>query len=180
MRRAPQQCAALTKATKRCSITVDSKLLTESGKLAAGPLVRGGRYCFFFPHAGVQWSTRAGPARREGLLPRLRGHRLSGTQISPSTHNVAGCPPSFHFRGLDVLSHAIVEIGLLDEITSAVFSAVVRPTVLPSEDERPAVHGISAQELTDGPVFGETFRQLVLGGERRGSANGGLSKITKV
>ena len=47
MRRAPQQCAALTKAKKRCSITVDSKLLTESGKLAAGPLVRGGRYCLF-------------------------------------------------------------------------------------------------------------------------------------
>ena len=72
----------------------------------------------------------------------------------------------FHCRGLDVLSHAIVEIGVLDEITSAVFSTVVRPPVLPGEDEEPAVHGISAQELTDGPVFGEAFRRLV--GERTG------------
>ena len=77
-------------------------------------------------------------------------------------------PPSFRCRGLDVLSHAIVEIGVLDEITSAVFSTVVRPPVLPSEDEGPAVHGISAQELTDGPVFGEAFRRLVPRGEKTG------------
>ena len=46
-RRAPRQCHGVTKQNKRCSITVDSKLVTDRGKLAAEPLQRGGRYCLF-------------------------------------------------------------------------------------------------------------------------------------
>ena len=45
--RAPRQCHGVTKNNKRCSITVDSKLVTDRGKLAAEPLRRGGRYCLF-------------------------------------------------------------------------------------------------------------------------------------
>ena len=45
--RAPRQCHGVTKQNKRCSITVDSKLVTDRGKLAAEPLQRGGRYCIF-------------------------------------------------------------------------------------------------------------------------------------
>ena len=45
--RAPRQCHGVTKQNKRCSITVDSKLVTDRGKLAAEPLRRGGRYCPF-------------------------------------------------------------------------------------------------------------------------------------
>ena len=49
--RTPLQCAGVTKANRRCSITADSKATTESGRLACEPLRRGGRFCLF--HAQI-------------------------------------------------------------------------------------------------------------------------------
>ena len=134
MRRAPKQCAALTKAKKRCSITTESKLATDSGKLAAEPLRRGGLHCLF--HAQIFNSM---PAR---VPPHAKVFYLD-----------------FETTGLDVISDSIVEIGLLDETGSAVFSTVVRPPVLPSGE--PTVHGIAPEELADGPTFAVAFTRLV-------------------
>ena len=134
MRRAPKQCATFTKAKKRCSITTESKLATDAGKLAAEPLRRGGRHCLF--HAQI-FNTI--PAR---VPPDAKVFYLD-----------------FETTGLDVLSESIVEIGLLDEMGSAVFSTVVRPPVLPSGE--PTVHGIAPEELADGPSFAEAFQRLL-------------------
>ena len=55
--RTPLQCAGITKAGRRCSITADSKAIAESGRLACDPLLRGGRFCRF--HADIFNSSPA-------------------------------------------------------------------------------------------------------------------------
>ena len=65
----------------------------------------------------------------------------------------------FETSGLDVLTESIVEIGLLDESSNAVFSTVVRPPALPGDE--PTVHGISSEELAEGPTFAEAFERLL-------------------
>ena len=134
MRRAPKQCASFTKANKRCSITTESKLATDSGKLAAEPLRRGGLYCLFRTHI-----FNSEPAR------------------VPANAKVFYL--DFETSGLDVLTESIVEIGLLDESSNAVFSTVVRPPALPGGE--PTVHGISSEELAEGPTFAEAFERLL-------------------
>ena len=119
---------------KRCTITTKNKLATDSGKLAAEPLRRGGRPCLF--HAQIFNSI---PKR------------------VPPDANIFYL--DFETTGLDVLSESIVEIGLLDEMGSAVFSTVVRPPVLPSGE--PTVHGIAPEELAEGPTFAEAFQRLL-------------------
>ena len=58
-----------------------------------------------------------------------------------------------------MLTESIVEIGLLDESSNAVFSTVVRPPALPGDE--PTVHGISSEELAEGPTFAEAFERLL-------------------
>ena len=134
MRRAPLQCSAFTKAKKRCSITSESKLVTDSGRLACEPLLRGSRYCLF--HTQI-FNAHPADVPFDAKLFYL----------------------DFETTGLNVLTESIVEIGLLDESGNAIFSTVVRPPVL-SGDETP-VHGISSEELADGPTFAEAFERLV-------------------
>ena len=58
-----------------------------------------------------------------------------------------------------MLTEYIVEIGLLDNGSGAVFNTVVRPPRMPGDD--PTVHGISPEELRHGPDFAEAFRRMV-------------------
>ena len=134
MKRVPRQCAALTKANKRCSITTDSKLIVDSGRLAAEPLVRGGRFCAI--HAQIFNTAHV---------------------YMPSDARIFYL--DFETSGLNVLNEHIVEIGLLDERSGSVFSTVVCPPSLPGEG--PTVHGIPSHELAEGPHFAEAFARLL-------------------
>ena len=135
MRRLAHQCTAVTKSNKRCSITSESALRTESGKLACAPLLRGGKYCLFHCQIFNSYPARVFTSARVFYL-------------------------DFETTGLDVLNDSIVEIGVLDELSGAVFSTVVCPSTMPSGDET-SVHGISLHELSEGPVFAEAFRRLL-------------------
>ena len=53
----------------------------------------------------------------------------------------------------------IVEIGVLEHATQAVYSTVVCPPVFSSGDVEP-VHGISDEELKQGPDFKSAFRRM--------------------
>ena len=131
---APPQCAGLTRAGRRCSITSTCKLTdTVTGRLAAAPLIRGGLYCAF--HAQV---LCAGPADIEdGVLVFL----------------------DLETTGLDIASADIVEIGVIAGDSGAVFSTVVRPEAPPPEG--PTAHGIDNAELAEGPTFPEAFARMV-------------------
>ena len=104
-----RQCnAAFTKAKRRCSITSESKLTTDLGKLACAPLLRGSQRCLF--HTDI----------------------FNGLPVQ-KTFDARVFYLDFETTGLDVLSESIVEIGLLDGLGNAVFSIVVRPPVLPGD-----------------------------------------------
>ena len=62
----------------------------------------------------------------------------------------------FETSGLEVLSHHIVEIGVLCE-NGACFSTVVCP---PAFSEQIPVHGISNDELRQGPSFVDAFHRM--------------------
>ena len=62
----------------------------------------------------------------------------------------------FETSGLNVLEHHIVEIGVLCE-NLACFSTVVCPQVM---SEEVAVHGISNEELKQGPQFVDAFLRM--------------------
>ena len=64
----------------------------------------------------------------------------------------------FETSGLSIMENHIVEIGLLNDLSSAVFSTVVCPPLL---IEGPTVHGISNDELQAGPVFGQAFQRML-------------------
>ena len=109
---------------------------TETGMLVGLPLLRGGSHCMF--HAQI---FNAGPAEmRDPMIFYL----------------------DFETDGLDVLGNSIVEIGLLQGAGSSVYSTVVRPPASAArESSEPAVHGISDEELAQGPGFREAFVRMV-------------------
>ena len=120
------QCAGVTRAGRRCSITSTCKLTDAvTGRLAAAPLMRGGAYCLF--HAQVLCTRSADVG--DGILVYL----------------------DLEATGLDIASADIVEIGVIAGDSGAVFSTVVRPETPPPEG--PTVHGIDNAELAEGPSF---------------------------
>ena len=62
----------------------------------------------------------------------------------------------FETSGLDVVANSIVEIGVLEN-DGAAFQTVVCPPVFV---EGPAVHGISNEELAEGPCFAEAYERM--------------------
>ena len=60
---------------------------------------------------------------------------------------------------LDVLSGSIVEIGAVIGNSGSKFSTVVKPPRMSAADG-PTVHGISQEELAQGPPFREAFKRL--------------------
>ena len=159
--RTPFQCAGVTKANRRCSITVDSKATTESGRLACEPLRRSGRFCLFHAQIFNSLPAQLPPAAMVFYLESLAfwGLTLMGGNLVFSGRGCwLGRDQDFETTGLDVLSAHIVEIGLLDHAGSLVFSTVVCPPELPGEE--PTVHGIAPAELSLGPSFAEAFRRM--------------------
>jgi DNA polymerase III epsilon subunit-like protein len=131
------RCQALNRAGTPCGITSDSKALDARGKLAAAPLLRGGSRCGF--HA--RWFCTAPLEQGELKTPPLLVYiDLEST-------------------GLSLATDEIVEIGLWADASHAAFSTVVRPAALPKDA---GIHGISPEELLEGPPFAEAFRRMVL------------------
>ena len=129
--RTPLQCAGLTRAGKRCSITDDCNMKDANGAFIAEPLKNGAPYCKL--HLRI---FCARPAYVEDpLLFYL----------------------DFETTGLDILRDNIVEIGVLCESTEC-FSTVVRP---PAFADGPSVHGIPDEELRERPCFRDAFGRLL-------------------
>ena len=120
--KAPSQCQGITKSGKRCSITSKSDI-KDNGRLVCEPLLYGGNYCLY--HTVI---FDYHPVRVDGAIVVYL---------------------DFETTGLDVMEHNIVEIGLVEHSSSAVFSTVI----CPPKFETNTVHGISDDELRDGPAF---------------------------
>ena len=109
---------------------------TDSGTLVGLPLLRGGIHCMY--HAQI-FNT-----------------------IPAVMHDPMLFYLDFETDGLDVLRNSIVEIGLLQSSGSNVFSTVVRPPALAArESSEHSVHGISNEELEQGPNFREAFVRML-------------------
>ena len=130
--KAPSQCAALTKAGKRCCNTSANEWRDAYGNAVSEPLRFGLPYCRL--HLPLFCTRQA--CTDDPLVFML----------------------DFETSGLSIMEHHIVEIGLLNDLSSAVFSTVVCPPVL---IEGPAVHGISNDELLAGPMFGEAIQRML-------------------
>ena len=129
--KSPVQCTGVTRAGRRCGITSEtSRLLDDRGHNVNEPLLLGARHCRF--HLQLFCTKPAGNV--DCLLFYL----------------------DFETSGLEVLSHHIVEIGVLCE-NGACFSTVVCP---PEFSEEVPVHGISNEELRQGPSFIDAFRRM--------------------
>ena len=129
--KSPVQCTGVTRAGRRCGITSEtSRLLDDQGRNVNEPLLLGARQCRF--HLQLFCATPA--SNFDCLLFYL----------------------DFETSGLDVIGHHIVEIGMLCE-NGACYSTVVCPPVF---SEEVPVHGISNEELRQGPFFVDAFRRM--------------------
>ena len=131
-------CQALNKAGRPCGIASDSKALDASGRPAAAPLLRGGARCSF--HA--RWFC---------TLPL----ELAELKTAPLLVYL-----DLETTGLSLASDEIVEIGLWADASRAAFSTVVKPADDSTAKDAGAVHGISLEELRDGPAFADAFRRV--------------------
>ena len=132
--RAPAQCTALAKSGKRCGITSECSMKDANGNLVCQPLRNGGKRCSFH----LEIFSRC-PAR----------------VVDPIVFYL-----DFETSGLSVTRDHIVEIGVLEHTTEAIYSTVVCPPTFPATTETP-VHGIAEDELKQGPDFHEAFRRMV-------------------
>ena len=124
-----KQCEAITRSGQRCSITEATTLIDRNtGVLVSEPLRRGSRFCFYHMETMVRKP-----------LPLL--HDLEFVLLDLET------------TGLSITQDRIVEIAALD-MHGAVFATVINPCQPVTAH---AVHGISNQELMDGPTFPEAY-----------------------
>ena len=129
--KSPVQCTGVTRAGRRCGITSEtSRLLDDRGNNVNEPLLLGARHCRFH----LQLFCTKPADNVDCLLFYL----------------------DFETSGLDVIGHHIVEIGMLCE-NGACYSTVVCPPVF---SEEVPVHGISNEELRQGPFFVDAFRRM--------------------
>ena len=129
--KSPVQCTGVTRAGCRCGITSEtSRRLDDRGHSVNEPLLLGARQCRF--HLQLFCITPA--SNVDCLLFYL----------------------DFETMGVGMLGHHIVELGVLCE-SGACFSTVVCPPVF--SDEVPA-HGITNEELRQGPSFVDAFPRM--------------------
>ena len=110
--------------------------LDASGKLAAAPLLRGGSRCSFHARWFCTAPLESGDLKTPPLLVYI----------------------DLESTGLSLASDEIVEIGVWADASRAAFSTVVKPAMMPKDA---GVHGISPEELLEGPSFAEAFRRMV-------------------
>ena len=128
--KAPSQCKGTTKSGRRCSITSKSDM-KDNGRLVCEPLLNGGKFCLY--------------------------HTVIFNHFQVKVDDAIVVYLDFETTGLDVMEHNIVEIGLVEHSSSAVFSTVV----CPPKFETNTVHGISDDELREGPTFPLAFDRMI-------------------
>ena len=140
-----QRCRGTTRAGKPCSITRDSSLTNDGGRLAAEPLRRGGAYCLF--HAKPFCTRPTGEDARNTVAILL----------------------DLETTGVDTTRDRVVEIAALHcpadpRFFGGAFSTVVRvaPEILVERGPAAtAVHGISDEEVATGPDFPVAWRRFL-------------------
>ncbi len=132
-----RRCLGVTRAGRRCSLTSDSKLTDERGRLVAEPLRRSGKYCIF--HARP-FCTRAADLAGAAVILLL----------------------DLETTGLDVSRDSVVEIGVAEapavaEAPGAAFATVV----FANAPSKTTVHGIDPSEIAQGPRFPEAWARFI-------------------
>jgi len=135
MKALPRQCEGLCRNGKRCSITATSDMRDGQGFLVAAPLLAGCARCVFHMQTFVKNHT-------------LKDEDCVVVFMDLET------------SGLSTVRDRIVEIGAFS-LDGVPFSTVVDPG-LKSEDlaASTAVHGISAQEIMQGPCFSTAYQRF--------------------
>ena len=130
-----RRCQGTTRAGKPCSITSESLLTNDSGKIVAEPLRRGGSYCLF--HARP-FCTRPAEITDVSVVVVLLDLETTGVTMSDRVVEFAAmhCPQDVRFSG-------------------GCFSTVVKvdPEYLAQGRAAAAVHGISDEEIAQGEAF---------------------------
>ena len=126
----PAQCTALTRAGKRCGLTSESRMLDDRGHKVNEPLLLGARQC--------------------------RLHLQLFCTLPTTVDDYLLFYLDFETSGLDIIEHHIVEIGMLCENLEC-FQTVVCPPVFPEEVQ---VHGITNDELKQGPQFVDAYQRM--------------------
>ena len=127
------RCCGVTRKGGRCSITANSGLTDDRGRLIASPLLHGGRFCRF--HARPFCAIPADGFVGSAVVLLL----------------------DLETTGVDVASDQIIEFAVFD-IRGAAFSTVVKAS---APDTAFHVHGIEAIEVAQGPPFGMVWSRFV-------------------
>ena len=127
-----KQCQGITRVGKRCSITACSKLANDGGRLASGPLLRGGDYCLF--HAKPFCTRPVDLEESPCYLVVMLDLETTGTDISNDRiveFAASQCPADSRFFGGAFSTVVHVEPGVLET----------------RGDAATPVHGISNEEI---------------------------------
>lgn len=140
------RCVGVTRAGRRCTLTADSNLRDDAGRLVAGPLRRGGPFCVF--HAMPCQTIAAAPPGDSIVLVFFLDLETTGIDV-----------------GLD----RVVEIAATQAVGSSETVGVSFATTVHVERsifeargmEAIKVHGISAEESAQSPSFPEAWSRFV-------------------
>ena len=140
-----RRCRGITRAGKPCSITANSQLTNDSGRLAAEPLKRGGEYCLF--HANPFSTNLCATSGKDCVLV-LLDTETTGVDISRDR----------------VVEIAAVHCPMDSRFFGGSFSTLVRidPKILAERGTAAAaVHGIQDDQIAAGPEFPEAWRRFL-------------------
>ena len=140
-----KQCQGITRVGKRCTITACSKLANDGGRLASGPLLRGGDYCLF--HAKPFCTRPVDLEESPCYLVVMLDLETTGTDISNDRiveFAASQCPADSRFFGGAFSTVVHVEPGDLETRGDAATS----------------VHGISNEEIAMGIPFTRTRKMF--------------------
>jgi len=139
------RCNGVTRVGKRCSVTSSSNWTDDHGRLVAGPLQKGGELCLI--HA-KPFCTRP---------TQLDFNRMVVFMLDLET------------TGVDIENDRVVEIAAVHahgdiRMKGEAFSTTIRvePGILESRGKDASkVHGITDEEIKQGPTFREAWTRLL-------------------
>ena len=139
------RCNGVTRVGKRCSVTNSSKWTDDHGRLVAGPLHKGGEFCLFHAKPFCTKPTRVNVDQMVVIMLDLET------------------------TGIDIVNDRIIEVAAVRahgdiRMKGECFSTTVNvdPTVIENcGQEAFKVHGITDEEIRQGPSFEEVWMRFL-------------------
>ena len=139
------RCSALTRVGKRCSVTSTSNWTDDNGRLVAEPLRRGSDFCLI--HA-KPFGTKPTRVDFKRIVVFILDLETTGVDITKD-----------HIVEIAAV-HAHEDIRMKGESFST--TVCVDPTILETRNQEASkVHGITDQEIQQGPTFKEAWMRFV-------------------